>query len=78
MARPARHPAELDDPPPYDPTSIAHAYRYHRERRNARVARAREQRRARWRFWFVAAFLLLACLVLVVTILDQVQRLFGL
>lgn len=78
MARPARHPDELDDPPSHDPASVAHAYRYHRERRNARIARDREHRRAKRRFWLVAACLLLASLVLAVTIWDQVQKLFGL
>jgi hypothetical protein len=78
MARPARHTAELDDPPKHDPASVAQAYRFHRERRSARVARAREQRRARWRFWLVAGLLLLGSLVLAVTIWGQVQTLFGL
>jgi hypothetical protein len=86
MARPARQPAELDDPPihdpasvpTHDPASVAHAYRYHRQRRNARVERDREHRRARWRFWLVAGCLLLASLVIAVTIWDQVQTLFGL
>ena len=78
MARPARQPAELDDPPTHDPASFAHAYRYHRGRRQARVERDREHRRARRRFWFVAACLLLVSLVLAVTIWDQVQSLFGL
>jgi hypothetical protein len=78
MARPARHTAELDDPPRHDPASVAQAYHYHRQRRNARVARDREHRRARRRFWLVAASLLLASLVLAVTIWGQVQQLFGL
>ena len=78
MARPAREPAELDEPPTHDPASVAHAYRYHRQRRNARVERDREHRRARWRFWLVAGCLLLASLVIAVTIWDQVQTLFGL
>jgi hypothetical protein len=78
MARPARQPAELDDPPKHDPASIDQAYRYHRQRRSARVARDREQRRARWRFWLVASLLLLGSLVLAVTIWDQIQTLFGL
>jgi cell division septal protein FtsQ len=78
MARPARQPAELDDPPKHDPASVAQTYRYHRQRRSARVARDRERRRARWRFWLVAALLLLGSLVLAVTIWDQVQTLFGL
>lgn len=78
MARPARQPAELDDPPKHDPASVNRAYHYHRQRRSARVARDREQRRARWRFWLVAGLLLLGSLVLAVTIWDQVQTLFGL
>ena len=78
MARPARHPAELDEPPIHDPVSVEHAYRYHRQRRYARVARQREHRRARLRFWLVSGCLLLVSLVLAVTIWDQVQSLFGL
>jgi hypothetical protein len=78
MVRPARQPAELDEPPTHDPTSVAHAYRYHRQRRSARNARDREHRRARRRFWLVAGCLFLASLVIAVTIWDQVQTLFGL
>jgi hypothetical protein len=78
MNRPARHPAELDDPPFHDPASVEHAYRYHRERRHARVELRREHRLARLRFWLAAGFLLLLSLVLVVTIWDRVQSLFGL
>lgn len=78
MARPARQPAELDDPPTHDSASVAQAYRFHRQRRFERVARDREHRRARWRFWLVAGLLLLGSLVLAVTIWDQVQTLFGL
>lgn len=78
MTGPARHPAEFDDPPLHDPVSVEHAYRYHRERRHARVERRREHRLARLRFWFAAVFLLLLSLVLVVTIWDRVQSLFGL
>jgi hypothetical protein len=78
MARPARQPAELDDPPLHDPASVEHAYRYHRQRRHARVALQREHRLARLRFWLVAGLLLLLSLVIAVTIWDRIQSLFGL
>lgn len=78
MAKPARRPAELDEPPVSDPAAIEHAYRYHRQRRYARVERQREHRHARIRFWLVAAGLLLVTLVIGVTIWGQIQRLFGL
>jgi hypothetical protein len=78
MAKPARRPAELDEPPATDPAAIEHAYRYHRQRRYARIERRREDRLARLRFWLVAAGLLLVALVIGVAIWDQVQKLFGL
>jgi hypothetical protein len=78
MVRPARHPAELDDPPLHDPESIERAYHYHRRRRAAKLERRREDRYARLRFWFVAGFLFLLTLVIAVTIWDRVQNLFGL
>jgi hypothetical protein len=78
MAKPARRQAELDEPPVSDPAAIEHAYRYHRQRRYARIERRRADRLARLRFWLVAAGLLLVALVIGVAIWDQVQRLFGL
>ncbi len=78
MAKPARRPAELDQPPVSDPAAIEHAYRYHRQQRYARTERRRAHRLARLRFWLVAAGLLLLTLVIGVTIWDQVQSLFGL
>jgi hypothetical protein len=78
MAKPARRPAELDEPPVSDPAAIEHAYRYHRQRRYARVERRRADRLARRRFWLMAAGLLLLALVIGVTIWDQIQQLFGL
>jgi hypothetical protein len=78
MAKPARQPAELDEPPVSDPAAIEHAYRYHRQRRYARSERRRENRWARLRFWIVAAGLLLVTLVIGVTIWDRIQSLFGL
>jgi hypothetical protein len=78
MAKPARRTAELDEPPVPDPAAIEHAYRYHRQRRYARVERRRADRLARMRFWLVSAGLLLLTLVIGVTIWDQIQQLFGL
>ena len=78
MARPARQPAELDDPPTHDPASVAHAAAATTGSGAAPAMRAREHRRARWRFWLVAVCLFLASLVIAVTIWDQVQSLFGL
>ena len=78
MAKPARQPAEPDEPPVSDPAAIEHAYRYHRQRRYARVERQREHQHACIRFWLVAVGLLLLTLVIGVTIWDQIQRLFGL
>lgn len=78
MARPARDAAGLNDPPRHDPESVEHAYRYHRHRRAARIERQREHRQARRRFWAVAGLLVLLALVLVVTVWDRVESLFGL
>jgi hypothetical protein len=66
------------EPPPLDPTAVDRAYRYHRAKRHARVEHRRERRRAGLRFWAVGGMLLLACLVLGVTIWDEITRLFGL
>ena len=78
MAQPARRPTALDEPPVHDPDAVARAYRFHRAKRQARLERRRAHRLAGLRFWFVAAALLLASLVLVVTVWREVQRLFGL
>jgi hypothetical protein len=77
MAQPARTPHELDEPPVFDPKAVDRAYRTHRARRNARIARRQERRLARVRFWLVLGWLLLGCLVLSVTIWVEVRRLFG-
>jgi hypothetical protein len=81
MAQPARRPPELDEldgPPVFDPSAIDRAYRFHRARRHARTERRRATQLARLRFWFVLGALFLACLVIVVTIWREVERLFGL
>jgi hypothetical protein len=77
MGEPARTPTDVDTPPVHDPHAIARAYHHHRARRAARVERRRELRWARVRFWFVLGCLLIAALVIVVLMLQQVQNIFG-
>lgn len=77
MAQPARE-QQSEAPPPVDPTAVPRAYRKERARRRARVERAQERRLAAFRF--ISVLLLLAALaaLLVLTIWNQVERLFGL
>jgi hypothetical protein len=77
MAQPARTPPELDEPPAFDPFAMHRAYRFHRARRNARLARRQERQLARVRFWLILGWLLLGCVVLSVTIWVEVRHLFG-
>ena len=78
MSRPARHEAQLDDPPPVDTGAIDRAYRQHRARRRARIEHRQRARHASVRFWIVLWLLLFASVVLALTIWDQIQQLFGL
>jgi len=78
MASTVTPPPDVEGPPVYDRSAIDRAYRLHRARRFARIARRRETRRARLRFWVVLAALLLGLLVLAVTIWGEVEQLFGL
>jgi len=77
MAQPART-QQSEAPPPVDPTAVRRAYRLERAKRRARVARAQERRLAAFRF--ISVLLLLAALsaLLVLTIWNQVEQLFGL
>ncbi len=77
MGEPARIPTDVEAPPVHDPNAIERTYRYHRARRAARVERRREQRWARLRFWLGLGLLLLAAMVIVVAILQQIQNIFG-
>ncbi len=77
MVQPARRRRPSAEAPPLDPTAVVRAYRFHRAKRHARLEHRRATRMARFRFWAVSALLLLACLVLAVTIWDEVKRLFG-
>jgi hypothetical protein len=78
MAQPAQRRTATTDAPPIDPTAVDRAYRFYRAQRHARIEHRRASRHARLRFWVVAGLLLLACLVLAVTVWDEVERLFGL
>lgn len=77
MAQPARR-AEPRDDPPVDPEAISRAYHYHRARRNARVRRKREKANARLRFVIAFTLLVGLAIFLMVTIWNEVQKVFGL
>ena len=76
MAQPARHQAE--DPPEVDPQAVDRAYRYHRERRRAKVRHSREKKRANLRFWVVLLLLIGLAVYLSLLVWNQVEQLFGL
>lgn len=76
MAQPARHQAE--DPPEVDPRAVDRAYRYHRERRRAKVRHSREKKRANLRFWVVLLLLIGLAVYLSLLVWNQVEQLFGL
>jgi hypothetical protein len=76
MAQPARRQAE--DVPDVDPAAVDRAYRYHRERRRARVRHTRARKRANLRFWIVLLLLAGLAVYLMLTVWSQVQQLFGL
>jgi hypothetical protein len=68
---------DTETEPPLDPYAIADAYRLHRARRRARIEHMREKRRAGLRFWLVVLVLIAASVALVVVVVDEVQKLFG-
>ena len=77
MAQPLRTPAE-DEAPPIDPAAVDRAYRVERARRRLRDERRRASRRANRRFWLVMLALLAACVLLALTVWNEIERLFGL
>jgi hypothetical protein len=77
MAEPVRDLAP-DDAPPIDPDAVRLRYRRARARRRARVKHHRERKWAGFRFWLVIVALVAASVFLVLTILREVERLFGL
>jgi hypothetical protein len=77
MAQPARRVA-VPDEPPVDPEAVDRAYHYHRARRNAKLRRKREKAHANLRFAVVLGVLLALAIFLMLTILHEVQNVFGL
>jgi hypothetical protein len=78
MAEPATRSQAGDDAPPFDPVAVDRAYLQERARRRARIERSRARRRAGVRFWLVLLVLIGISVLLTVTILNEVERLFGL
>lgn len=77
MAQPARQRRSVA-PPPVDPTAVQRAYRMERAKRRARVERSRERKLAAFRFVSVLLFLVAVAALLVLTVWNQVENLFGL
>ena len=67
-----------DDVPLVDQEAVRDTVRLHRARRKARIEHRKRTRRAGIRFWLVLALLLVVSIVLLVTIWNEIQRLFGL
>jgi hypothetical protein len=78
MAEPAQRRRLRTEAPPLDPSAVDRAYRFYRAKRHAKIEHRRATRMARWRFWVFLGLLLLACLVLAVTVWDEITKLFGL
>jgi hypothetical protein len=78
MAQPARSVAAPPVEPPVDAEAIDRAYHYHRARRNARLRRQREKTKAKLRFIVTFAVLAGLALFLLLTIWNEVQKVFGL
>jgi hypothetical protein len=77
MAQPARQPRR-DAPPPVDPSAVQRNYRRERAKRRARVERSWERQLAAFRFVSVLLFLVAVAALLVLTIWNQIENLFGL
>ena len=78
MAQPAQRHVVVPEDPPVDPEAIDRAYHYHRARRNARLRRKREKSHARLRFFLTFAILIGLALFLLLTIWNEIQKVFGL
>ena len=77
MAEPAGIEAE-EEAVPIDPDAVGRAYRLERAKRRAREDRHRERRLAALRFVTLVVLLLAGCLVLILTVWQEIERLFGL
>jgi hypothetical protein len=78
MAQPAQRRRPHVEAPPVDPAAIDRAYRFYRAQRYVKLEHRRATRVAHARFWVALGLLVLACLVLAVTIWDEISNLFGL
>ena len=67
-----------DDVPLVDHEAVRDTVRLHCARRKARIEHRKRTRRAGIRFWLVLTLLLVVSIVLLVTIWNEIQRLFGL
>lgn len=67
-----------EDAPPVDPAAVRVRYRREKAKRRARIKHRRATKWAGLRFWLVLLALLAASIVIVLTILREVERLFGL
>jgi hypothetical protein len=76
MAQPARR--QADDVPDVDPAAVDRAYRYHRERRRAKVRHSRARKHANLRFWVVLLLLTGLAVYLMLRVWSQFEQLFGL
>jgi hypothetical protein len=76
MAQPAR--TRRADAPPVDPLAVQRAYRQERAKRRAKVERARERRLAAFRFVSVLLLLVAVAALVVLTVWNQIENLFGL
>jgi hypothetical protein len=77
MAQPARTSRRARQTAPVDPHAVERAYRLEKRKRRARLERKRERRHAHLRFYVVIAALIVLTAVVVVTVLREVERLFG-
>jgi hypothetical protein len=77
VAQPLRRTAP-DEAPPIDPVAIDRAYRVERARRKLRDERRRASRRANRRFWLAMLALIVGCVLLALTVWNEIERLFGL
>jgi hypothetical protein len=78
MPEPARTTRRSVRSAPVDPHAVERAYRLERARRRARAKRQRQKRWAGVRFLIVLLALLALSVYLFVSVLRQVERLFGL
>jgi hypothetical protein len=77
MAEPAHRVVAPPESVPVDPTAIDRAYRLYRAQRRAKIARRREQARARLRFLVTFVVLVALAIVLILTLWHKIQSVFG-